>query len=231
MYYDRDLVWDAISSEEICKRLGLPIKKVGKHLTIPCPCPAHNDKKRGNCIINENGIYDFAGCGTINKFQIIVDVLHVSFNEALALCAKWIGIEGEKADFKKITSEEYKILGLKRSVFASCPRLTEAPNRYPEKFHLKEMDYIDEKESWGCVYGTTESYSMDELKEDNEALWNEIVKDKVIEKFRALTKTLSVYNNEEGKQFLEENGTSYEELEETINKEFYVLENIIKKIA
>lgn len=207
-YYDRNVIYDRITSEELCRALGLEIKdKAGKLLVIN-PC-REDDTEFGSCILNKKGIYDYADEREYNYESIVMSVLGVSYTDALEWLANQAGISEENwesADIPPLTDDELKSLGLKSG----------------QAFDLKGMsdhrtDALQVRNNEGLyLLGKNIRFSFRDLWKEDKVLYYQIVAGKVNEQCMIAAENIHFLGTLEGAEYLYKNFGDFNERENLI---------------
>lgn len=90
MYDIKRLAEDA-DVETVVDYLGLDTRRMGSKISILCPC--HDDRHFGSCYLTKKGFYCFACHAKGSVFDLVKNVEHISFHDAIKVVAELCGGE------------------------------------------------------------------------------------------------------------------------------------------
>lgn len=129
MLFDKEAVRAASDTLVVAEEIGLDIQFSGNQALILCPC--HNDRHFGSCFLTKDGFRCYSCGHKGDVFDLVEQVKHVSFSEAVRIVANICGgeelfladedsLQSTMIDSGYISKKERQLIGLSDSpVFVS----------------------------------------------------------------------------------------------------------------
>lgn len=182
---------------DVAKYIGINVVNRGANSFILCPGHEKRlgkpDMTIGNCAIYPDGYVCFA-CGADTKhdvFEMVMEHTGCTFTEALETVADIYGganlykTSNTESEKLPLTAEDLKLIGLRAS-----GRMFSPVNGSYQHFEPEEGTFIEKTNSEYLVATAPSSYSLLNLKRDNEKAFNYLIASKAKEAGIKYTKAL-----------------------------------------
>ena len=189
MRIDKNALLQDVNCIDVAQYIGIEVVKRGANYFILCPGHTQRlgkpDTSIGNCVIYPDGYVCYA-CDPNQKFDVFTMVMEhmgCSFGKALEIIAEMYGgakayqVSGkEKQEKLPLSAEDLKLIGLKASGKVLMPK-----NGSYQHFEPDEGTYIEKTNTEYLVVDVPSSYSLLNLKRDNEEAFNFLIANKAKE--------------------------------------------------
>lgn len=205
MYYDKNLIYERLSGEEVAERLGLNVAYRDGRAECLCPARDHDDHNLGSCKITDKGCHCFACHRTFSLERMVEEARGIphtrdGYMETLKILASFAGVAPEKPGTSHVraalpfTEEQLKLIGLlaKNSRIDNVAGASdEKPMKKDSGGRLKPLKAPRDNDGNYLILGPSIRFSLSDLyKEDKEAFY-EIVSGKVDEALERINQALS----------------------------------------
>lgn len=201
MRIDKNALLQDANCIQVARCIGIDVVQRGANYFMLCPGHKKRlgkpDTSLGNCVLYEDGYICYA-CDPNKKvdvFDMVMEHLNCSFTEALKIVADIYGgassyqsTGNEKQEKLPLTPEDLKLIGLKASGKVFSPI-----NGSYQHFEPDEGTYIEKTSNEYLVVSVPSSYSLLNLKRDNETAFNDLIARKALEAGKKYQKALAQY--------------------------------------
>lgn len=219
MYYDRDLIYDSLSGEEVAEKLGLGIEYHNGQAECLCPAADHDDKNFGSCKITAKGCRCFA-CGRtfslegmVRESRGIPDTKQ-GYLKTLQILAGFAGISPGTANVPHVritlpfSKEQLSLIGL-----ASRPAYVYGITGMSEKKPVinkngktRPAKSVRDADGNYLLLGDSEKFSLLDLYKEDQETFYDMVNGKIDEELEKLNRLLMSEYTEEFRKELEKSG-------------------------
>ncbi len=205
MYYDKDLIYESLSGEDVAEKLGLGVEYHNGQAECLCPAADHDDKNFGSCKITAKGCRCFACNRTFSLEKMVQEKRGIpntrqGYLETLKILAGFAGISPEEkaVPHARITlpfsDEQLSFIGLntKPAYVHNLTRISAKKPVIKKNGKIRHVKSVRDASGNYLLPGSSEKFSLLALYKEDKETFYDMVSGKIDEKLEKINTMLMI---------------------------------------